>query len=186
MQNIHHRYASTKGGRRRGTWSLDTCILKAPASAPSETLKGHLGVWTIDVDEEAVVANVQVDSFSQEAAGESHWADGLFLLPCFKTNGWHKVADAICLGQGQRHKLNEVVVDLDVFADALEGEELGESSSGSYGRNEGALPHELGAAQSKGPMHKEIHDWAGSQTEATLQMGGLLVKTPFTRRVLRG
>jgi hypothetical protein len=68
------------------------------------------------------------------------------------------VAGVICLGEGRRHKLYEVV-DLDVFADALEGEELGESSSGSYGQNEGTLPHELGAAQRKGPVHKEIHDW---------------------------
>jgi hypothetical protein len=43
------------------------------------------------------------------------------------------VTDAICLGEGLRHKLNKVIVDLDVLAVALEGEELGESSSGSDG-----------------------------------------------------
>jgi hypothetical protein len=49
-------------------------------------------------------------------------------------------------------------MDLNVFADALEGEELGNSSSGSYGKHEGALPHELSEAQRKGPMHKAFQD----------------------------
>jgi hypothetical protein len=48
------------------------------------------------------------------------------------------VAVATRLGEGRRHKLNEVIVDLDVFANTLEGEELGKSSSRSYGKNEGA------------------------------------------------
>jgi hypothetical protein len=56
------------------------------------------------------------------------------------------VTGVVHLGEGRRHKLYEVIVDLDVVADELEGEELGKSSSGSYGKNESTLPHELGAA----------------------------------------
>jgi hypothetical protein len=85
----------------------------------------------MDIEEEAIMANFQDDSFSQESEYESHWADGRVVLPSSKTYGWSKVADGICLGEGRRHKLYKVVVDLDVFANALEGEELGESSSGS-------------------------------------------------------
>jgi hypothetical protein len=81
MENIRYRHSANKGGGRcggaRGLWrSLDTCVLKAPADALSEKLEGHLGVWTLDVEKEVVMANVQVDSFSQEGAGESHWANG--------------------------------------------------------------------------------------------------------------
>jgi hypothetical protein len=86
----------------------------------SERLEGHLGVWTMDVEKEAVMANVQVDSFSQERAGESHWANGCVLLPRFETNRRPKVACTVCLGEGRRHKLYKVIVDLNVFADGLE------------------------------------------------------------------
>jgi hypothetical protein len=98
---------------------FDTCVLKAPTDAPSEGLERHNGVRTMDIEEEAIVANVQKDSFSQEGAGDSHWADGRVLLPSSQTNRWPKVADAICLGEGRRHKLNKVIVDLDVLVDAL-------------------------------------------------------------------
>jgi hypothetical protein len=85
----------------------------------------------MDIKEEAIVANVQNDCFSQEGAGDSHWTDGCILLPSSEMNGRPKVADTICLGEGRQHKLNKVIIDLDVLADALEGEELGKSSSGS-------------------------------------------------------
>jgi hypothetical protein len=87
----------------------------------------------MDIEEEAIVANVQHNSFFQEGMGDSHWADGRVLPPSSETNGWPEVADAICLGEGRRHKLNKVIVDLDVLAAALEWEELGESSNGSDG-----------------------------------------------------
>jgi hypothetical protein len=109
------------------------CVLKAPTGAPSEGLERHKGVRTMDIEEEVIMANVQNDSFSNEGAGDSHWADGRVLLPSSETNGRPKVADAVWLGKGCRHKLNKVIVDLDVLADALEGEELGESPSGSDG-----------------------------------------------------
>jgi hypothetical protein len=67
------------------------------------------------------MTNVQDNSFSQEGVGESQWADGPILLPSSEMDGRPKMADAICLGEGHRHELNKVIVDLDVFADALEG-----------------------------------------------------------------
>jgi hypothetical protein len=124
-----------------------------------ERCKGHLGVWTLNVEKEAVMADAQVDSFSQEGAGESHWTNGCILLPCFQTNRRPEVAGTVGLGEGRRHKLDKVILDLDVVADALEGEELGKSSGGSYSYDESALPHELGTAQRKGPMHKVFQDW---------------------------
>jgi hypothetical protein len=87
----------------------------------------------MDIKEEAIMANVQHDSFFQEGAGDSHWADGRVFLPGSEMNGRPEVVDAICLGEGRRHKLNKVIVDLDVLAAALEREELRESSSGSNG-----------------------------------------------------
>jgi hypothetical protein len=49
----------TRRGSTRGTWrSFDTCILKASADAPSEGPEGHWGVWTMDIEEEAIMANV--------------------------------------------------------------------------------------------------------------------------------
>jgi hypothetical protein len=87
----------------------------------------------MDIKEEAIMANVQHYSFSQEGAGDSHWADGRVFLPSFKTNGQSKVANALCLGEGRWHKLNKVIIDLDVLADAPDGEELRELSSGSDG-----------------------------------------------------
>jgi hypothetical protein len=63
------------------------------------------------------------------------------------------VAGAVHLGEGRWHELDKVIVDLDVVTNALGGEELGKSSSGSYGKDESALPHELGTAQRKGPMN---------------------------------
>jgi hypothetical protein len=77
MKDVHHRNAATKGGGCRGgtsgPWrSLDNCILKTPADALLERCEGHLGVWTPNDEKEAVIANAQVDSFSQEGAAESH------------------------------------------------------------------------------------------------------------------
>jgi hypothetical protein len=118
----------------RGTWrGFDTCVSKAPTDAPLEGLEKHNGVRTMDIEEEAIMANVQNGSFSQKGTGDSHKADRQVLLPSSETNGRPKVADAICLGEGRRHKLNKVIIDLDMLANALEGEELGESSSGSDG-----------------------------------------------------
>jgi hypothetical protein len=74
----------------------------------------------MDIEEEAIMANVQHNSFSQEGGDDSHWAVGRVFLPSSETNGRPKVADAICLGEGRRHKLNKVIVDLDVLATALE------------------------------------------------------------------
>jgi hypothetical protein len=137
MKDVRHRNAATKVGGHRGGASgpsrnLDTCILKTPADAPLERCEGHLSDWTLNVEEEAIMANAQVDSFSQEGAGESHWANGCVLLPCFQMNRRPEVAGAVRLGEGRRHKLDKVIVDLDVVADALEGEELGKSSGTSY------------------------------------------------------
>jgi hypothetical protein len=112
----------------------------------------------MDIEEEAIMANVQHGSFFQEGAGDSHWADGRVFIPSSETNGLPEVADAICLREGHWHKLNKVIIDLDVLAAALEQEELGESSNESDGKDEAALPHELGAAQRKGLVHKNVHD----------------------------
>jgi hypothetical protein len=105
MEDIRHRHAATKGGGRHsstcGPWkSLNSCVLKAPANAPSEILQGHLDVWTM---------NVQVDSFSQVGTGKSHWANGCILLPCFKTNRRLEAAGTVCLGEVRRHKLYKVI-----------------------------------------------------------------------------
>jgi hypothetical protein len=159
MKDVRQRNAATKGGGRhsaaRGPWrGLNTCILETLLDAPLERCEGHLGVWVPNVEKEAVMANSQVDYFRQESAGESHWANGCVLFPCFQKNRRPKVAGAVGLGEGQRHKLDKVILDLDVVADALEVEKLGKSSGGSYSYDEGALPHELGTAQRKGPMHK--------------------------------
>jgi hypothetical protein len=123
MKDVHHRNAATKGGERRGgargPWGgLDSCMLETPADAPLERCEVHLGVWTPNVEKEAVMADAQVDSFSQEGAGESHWTNGRVLLPCLQTNRRPKVAAAVGLGEGQRHKLDKVILDLDVVADA--------------------------------------------------------------------
>jgi hypothetical protein len=81
MKDVHHQNAATKGGGRhggvRGPWrGLNTCILETPADAPLERCEGHLGVWTPNVEKETVMTDAQVDSFSQEGAGESHWTNG--------------------------------------------------------------------------------------------------------------
>jgi hypothetical protein len=88
-------------------------------------------------------------TLSERRTGESQWANGSVLLPCFQTNRRPKVASAVGLGEGRRHKLDKVILDLDVVADTLEGEEFGKSSGGSYSYDESALPHELGTAQRK-------------------------------------
>jgi hypothetical protein len=129
MKDVCHRNATTKGGGHHGG-----------AHGPSRRL---------DVENEAVMVNFQVDYFSQEGACESHWANGCSLLPYFQTNRRPEVAGAVRLGEGRRHKLDKVILDLDVVADALEGEELKKSSGGSYSKDESALPHELGTAQRK-------------------------------------
>jgi hypothetical protein len=83
-------------------------------------------------------------------------ATGRTFLPYFQTNRRPKVAGEVSLGEGRRHKLDKVILDLDVVA---KGEEFRESSSGSYSYDESALPHEVGMAQRKGPMHKAFQDW---------------------------
>jgi hypothetical protein len=163
MKYVRHRNAMTKGGGRcggaRGPWSgLNTCILETPADAPLERCEGHLGVWTPNVEKEVVMVDAQVNSFSQEGAGESHWTNGVVLLPYFQTNRRPEVAVTVGLGEGRQHKLDKVILDLDVVADALEGEEFGKLSDGSYGYGESALHHELGTAQRKGPMDKAFQD----------------------------
>jgi hypothetical protein len=112
-----------------------------------------------NVEKEAVMADAQIDSFSQKGASESHWTNGCVLLPCFQTNRRTVVAGMVGLGEGRWHKLDKVILDLDVVADALEGEEFGKSSGGSYSYDESALSHELATAQRKGPMHKSFQDW---------------------------
>jgi hypothetical protein len=42
---------------------------------------------------------------------------------------------------------------------ALEVEELQEASTGKDSQNKGALPHELGVAHGKAPLHEDDQDW---------------------------
>jgi hypothetical protein len=55
---------------------LNAGVSKAPTDAPSESFKGHNGVWTTDIEEKAIMAIVQHDTFFQEGADDGHWADG--------------------------------------------------------------------------------------------------------------
>jgi hypothetical protein len=134
MKDVRYQNAATEGGGRcGGPWrGLNTCILETPADALLERCKGHLGVWTPIVEKEAVMEDAQVYSFSQEGVGDSHWTNGSVFLPYFQMNRRPEVASTVGLGEGQRHKLDEVILDLDVGADALEGEEFGKSTGGSY------------------------------------------------------
>jgi hypothetical protein len=121
--------------------------------------EGNLVIWMPNVEKEAVMVDAQVDSFSQEGTGESHWANRCVLLPCFQTNRRPEVASQLVLERDDGTNWTKSSFDLDVVADALEGEELGKLSSKSYSYDESALPHELGTAQRKGPMHEAFLDW---------------------------
>jgi hypothetical protein len=102
-QDVTHTHASAEGQRcwgsacraRRG---FNASISKALTDAPSELFEGHNGVWMTDIEEKAIVANVQHDSFFQEGADDGHWADGNIFSPRSEADGRLEVADSICLG----------------------------------------------------------------------------------------
>jgi hypothetical protein len=51
--------------------------------------------------------------------------------------------------------LYKIIRDLEMIDIAFEPEELREASTGKDSKNERTLPHELGVAQAKGPMHED-------------------------------
>jgi hypothetical protein len=94
-----------------------------------------------------------------------------------------EVAGMVSLGEGRRHKLDQVILDLDVVANALEEEELGKSSGGSNSYDETTFLTCWARLRGRDQCIKR--SGAGSQTDGTLWVGGLLVKIPFIRRVMR-